>query len=416
MAILIILRTEDHRAAIVRRILPILMLRFAFLPLFNCRVDTRRYESAYHGGRSYDDNSFAGAHLKDIQWDMNQLIKFEKNFYHVQFVPSLLPRNTPPSRRCPTLKWSSGVMTTKSFVKAKTFPSPFYLSMFHPSLVLSLSFSSFLIPSRCSRCDSPSRLQSPHSHPIAGLAHGSFRSRRGRHCRYWLGQNLGVHSPRHHPHPRPAHAAPGRRSDLFGAVPHARAGQSDAGGVRTVRNLERNSEHLRVWRRAAPAASLRSASRRGDRDCDAGPFAGLLGVGRDEPAPRDVSGDGRSRPHARHGIRAADPKDRLADPTGSADFDVVCDLAEGSAGPGSRFPDESDPGEHWLAGLEGDRPREAGDQMRDGGAEAGRNAEDPAVQEPRIALYHLHPVQARRGRADAHSAAARIQRVGDPRR
>ena len=49
MAILIILRTEDHRAAIVRRILPILMLRFAFLPLFNCRVDTRRYESAYHG-------------------------------------------------------------------------------------------------------------------------------------------------------------------------------------------------------------------------------------------------------------------------------------------------------------------------------------------------------------------------------
>lgn len=49
-------------------------------------MDTRRYDSAYSGGsgyRGYSDNSFAGEHLKDIQWDMNSLIKFEKNFYHV---------------------------------------------------------------------------------------------------------------------------------------------------------------------------------------------------------------------------------------------------------------------------------------------------------------------------------------------
>ena len=25
----------------------------------------------------------AGEHLKDIQWDLNSLTKFEKNFYHV---------------------------------------------------------------------------------------------------------------------------------------------------------------------------------------------------------------------------------------------------------------------------------------------------------------------------------------------
>lgn len=55
--------------------------------VFICRVDTSRYNSALSGnyGSSYNDNSFAGAHLKDIQWDMNSLIKFEKNFYHVYF-------------------------------------------------------------------------------------------------------------------------------------------------------------------------------------------------------------------------------------------------------------------------------------------------------------------------------------------
>ena len=173
---------------------------------------------------------------------------------------------------------------------------------------------------------------------------------------------------------------------------------------------------MRVRRRAAAQPGERSASRRGDRDRHAGALAGLFGVRRDEPASRDVSGDGRSRPHARHGLRAADPQDRLADSARSADADVVCDLAEGGAGAGSRLPDEPDPGEYWLAGPEGDRPREASDQVCDGGAEAGRNAEDSAVQEPGIALHHLHAVQARRGRADAHAATARIQRAGDPRR
>ena len=50
------------------------------------RVDTRRYESSYDGhsgGGSYPSGSFAGEHLKDIQWDLNSLTKFEKNFYHV---------------------------------------------------------------------------------------------------------------------------------------------------------------------------------------------------------------------------------------------------------------------------------------------------------------------------------------------
>ena len=73
---------------------------------------------------------------------MSQLIKFEKNFYHVRFAPSLPARNTPPSRRCPTPKWSSGVATTRSFVKARTSPNPFYRSTFLPSLVL-FSFSPF---------------------------------------------------------------------------------------------------------------------------------------------------------------------------------------------------------------------------------------------------------------------------------
>ena len=53
---------------------------------FRSRVDTRRYESSYYGhsgGSSYPSNSFAGEHLKDIQWDLNSLTKFEKNFYHV---------------------------------------------------------------------------------------------------------------------------------------------------------------------------------------------------------------------------------------------------------------------------------------------------------------------------------------------
>ena len=49
-------------------------------------MDTRRYESSYYGhsgGGSYPSGSFAGEHLKDIQWDLNSLTKFEKNFYHV---------------------------------------------------------------------------------------------------------------------------------------------------------------------------------------------------------------------------------------------------------------------------------------------------------------------------------------------
>lgn len=49
-------------------------------------MDTRRYESSYYGhsgGSAYPSNSFAGEHLKDIQWDLNSLTKFEKNFYHV---------------------------------------------------------------------------------------------------------------------------------------------------------------------------------------------------------------------------------------------------------------------------------------------------------------------------------------------
>ena len=54
------------------------------------RVDTRRYESSYYGrsgGSSYPSDSFAGEHLKDIQWDLNSLTKFEKNFYHVLLRP-----------------------------------------------------------------------------------------------------------------------------------------------------------------------------------------------------------------------------------------------------------------------------------------------------------------------------------------
>ena len=50
------------------------------------RVDTRRYESSCYGrsgGSAYPSDSFAGEHLKDIQWDLNSLTKFEKNFYHV---------------------------------------------------------------------------------------------------------------------------------------------------------------------------------------------------------------------------------------------------------------------------------------------------------------------------------------------
>ena len=56
-------------------------------------VDTHRYDRVAAGQYNSDSNTgfgsynktdyFAGANLKDIQWDMNSLIKFEKNFYHV---------------------------------------------------------------------------------------------------------------------------------------------------------------------------------------------------------------------------------------------------------------------------------------------------------------------------------------------
>lgn len=114
---------------------------FRFGVFLKCRADTRRYESAYYGGYSYDNNSFAGAHLKDIQWDMNQLIKFEKNFYHVRFVSLLLDRNIQPSRRCPTRRSNNGAVTIKSFVKARTSPNPCCLSMFLPSQVVFRCFS-----------------------------------------------------------------------------------------------------------------------------------------------------------------------------------------------------------------------------------------------------------------------------------
>lgn len=60
--------------------------QFSYYSLLSYRVDTRRYDRAYNGFSPFSDSSFAGAHLKDIQWDMNQLIKFEKNFYHVSFL------------------------------------------------------------------------------------------------------------------------------------------------------------------------------------------------------------------------------------------------------------------------------------------------------------------------------------------
>ena len=66
---------------------------YVFLLVVLCSVDTHRYDraaaghynsnfsSGFGGYNNYD--SFAGANLKDIQWDTNGLIKFEKNFYHV---------------------------------------------------------------------------------------------------------------------------------------------------------------------------------------------------------------------------------------------------------------------------------------------------------------------------------------------
>ena len=66
---------------------------YVFLLVVLCSVDTHRYNraasgqynsnfsSGFGGYNNYD--SFAGANLKDIQWDVSGLIKFEKNFYHV---------------------------------------------------------------------------------------------------------------------------------------------------------------------------------------------------------------------------------------------------------------------------------------------------------------------------------------------
>lgn len=92
------LLTVDKAAAMVHLMVMVIISRtrmyFRVVVIFS--VDTHRYDRAAAGesysdynnrfssGRGYNDSdSFAGAHLKDIQWDMNSLIKFEKNFYHV---------------------------------------------------------------------------------------------------------------------------------------------------------------------------------------------------------------------------------------------------------------------------------------------------------------------------------------------
>ena len=73
------------------------------------------------------------------------------------------------------------------------------------------------------------------------------------------------------------------------------------------------------------------------------PSARLPGFRQDEPAPRHVPRLRRGRPHAGHGLRAANPQGREPDPARPPDAVLECHVAARGADHRARVPERRDP-------------------------------------------------------------------------
>jgi len=160
-----------------------------------------------------------------------------------------------------------------------------------------------------------------------------------RHRQDGLRQDPRVHGPRRAAHPRSAGTAHGRRPHRAGARPDARACVPDRGGEPEGLRPLPPPRDVRVRRRTEARADARPPLRRARVRRVPGAPAGPHRVARDEHAPRDVPRPGRGGPHAGHGLRAADPQDRRADPPAGrpADADVLGDVAGGGAPAGAEL-------------------------------------------------------------------------------
>ena len=104
------------------------------------------------------------------------------------------------------------------------------------------------------------------------------------------------------------------------------------------------------------------------------------------PRPGQLRGDGRGRPHARHGLRAADPQDRLADPPGQANAAVVRNVAEGRRVARARLSEGVHSGPGRLAEPPREHPHQAGACARSLPRLASRPCAGRRVSAPRASL------------------------------
>ena len=107
-------------------------------------------------------------------------------------------------------------------------------------------------------------------------------------------------------HP-PAHRQAAALDQGAGARAHARAGGADSRRLQCLRGAHAGDRRGRVRRRQHGAAGARLPKRRRRHHRDARPPDGSHAVELRAPEPHRVSGAGRGRPHARHGLPAGDP-------------------------------------------------------------------------------------------------------------